>query len=55
VLAMSVMMMMRWLRTRHNALDFGNSDNRDKLCEEKEQRKEDSECSDEDRDFNPRW
>ncbi len=49
-----LMMVVGRLCTGHDALDFCDSDDGNELREQKEERKEDAECANEDADFYPR-
>jgi hypothetical protein len=52
---MVITMMMLRLCARQDALDFGDRNHWNELCEEQEERQENAERADEDGDFNPRW
>jgi hypothetical protein len=52
---MVITMMMLWLCARQDALDLGDRNYWNELCEEQEERQENAERADEDGDFDPRW
>ena len=54
-ICMVITMVMLWLCARQDALDFGDRNYWNELCEEQEERQENAERADEDGDFDPRW